>query len=124
MADHAIFKDFSREFLRKNDEFIDIALGHISLDIERYIKISAGTPVDTGRMKAAVTQSRIGIGRFRVVAPVEYSGVQEKGQRNGSQPFKNYTTPGTGAGWFQRSIDSVIKNRDHYIREAAMAVGL
>lgn len=119
----AVFTDKSADFLRKNDSFVDMVTGHMSLDIERFIKMDAGTPVDKGIMKGKVTQYRNKRGGFRVVSPVEYSEVQELGKRDGII-FKNYTTAGTSAGWFKRSIDAITKNRDSYVHEAARALGL
>lgn len=118
------FTDNRPAFLNKHNAMLDMAMGHMSLDIETFIKISAGTPVKTGNMKSQVRHFRATNGLFRVEADAGYSAVQEAGIRNGSGRFKHYTTAGTGPHWFQRSIDAIIKNRDTYIKEAAKAVGL
>lgn len=129
MANKAVFKSNRRVFTSKHDEFKDVLMGHIAQDIEVAIKTTAGTPVKDGVMKSMVRHFRANNGQFRVEANAEYSAVQEVGRRMSgpgapTAAFKNYTTPGTSAGWFGRAIMSVLKNKDNYVKEAARAVGL
>lgn len=123
------FTSRKHQFLKQNSAFIDILQGHMAMDIEVGIKSTAGTPVKTGDMKAEVRHFRSPTGGFRVESEKEYSAVQEKGMRMTgpgapTRKFTNYTTAGTGAGWFRRAIDAVWKNRDNYVEVARKAVGL
>lgn len=125
----ALFTDKTPQFFSKNDSFIDMLLGHMSMDVETAIKVTAGTPVKTGNMKSMVRHFRARNGTFRVEADAEYSAVQEAGvRRTGkgapTKKFERYSTPGTSAGWFMRAIDGVVRNKDNYIQEVTKALGL
>jgi hypothetical protein len=125
----SVFSSDRSEFMRKNDAFLDLLKGSMAMDIEVGIKMTAGTPVKTGDMKAETRHFRSETGGFRVETDKEYAAVQEAGQRltgpgAPTQPFENYTTPGTSAGWFQRAIDAVLDNQANYVTRAAEAVGL
>lgn len=120
----ATFISHRGEFESLNDKFVEMALALMAMDIEVYIKVTAGTPVKTGDMKAEVRHFRSDSGKYRVESPKEYSGVQEAGRRAGSRPFTNYTTPGTSGGWFKRAIETANRNKENTMREAAASVGL
>lgn len=116
-------------FLKTNEQLKDMVLGHISLDIDRYVKTAAGTPVKTGDMKAETRAFKNKSGQWRVESGKEYSAVQEAGRRMRgpgapTAPFKHYTTSGTGAGWFHRAIAAIVGNAPSYVDEAARALGL
>ncbi len=112
------------EFNRKNNDLREMVLGNMSIDIERAIKSTAGTPVDKGHMKASAQQVRQGTGGFRVEVNKEYAAVQELGIRSGAKPFQNYTTQGTSAGWFRRAIEATWSKREGYLKMAKVALGL
>lgn len=123
------FTSNSRDIIVKNEAFKNFIQAHIALDIETAIKLTAGTPVKTGGMKAEVRAVKNSKGGFRVEAGKSYSAVQEAGQRLSGKGaptarFSHYSTPGTSAGWFNRAIISVMRNRESYIQEAQRAVGL
>lgn len=119
------FTDKSKGFWRNNAALKDMVLGRMAADIERGIKMTAGTPVKTGDMKAETRHFRSPLtGGFRVEAAKEYSAVQEAGGKRGGARFQHYTTPGTSGGWFRRAINSVVSNKDSYIKEAARALNL
>lgn len=120
----ARFTSDRRDFLRKNGQFIDMIGAHMAQDIEIAVKTGGRTPVDSGDMKGEVRHFRLSRGKYRIESPKEYSEVQEKGIRRGARPFTNYTTPGTGKGWFQKGTDSIVRNRDSYVDEVARAVRL
>lgn len=125
----AIFTSSRDAFMRKSDSFKELVQSRMAMDIEVSIKTNAGTPVKTGGMKAEVRHYRNEKGGWRTEAGKEYSAVQEKGRRltgkgAPTKKFENYTTSGTGAGWFQRAINGVLRNRVNYITEARKAVGL
>jgi hypothetical protein len=123
------FKSDRVEFNRKHNAFKDNLMGNMALDIEVGIKTNGRTPVKTGDMKAETRHFRTESGGFRVETEKEYAAAQEAGQRltgpgAPTGPFQNYTTAGTGAGWFQDAIDNVWRNKDNYIEVAARAAGL
>jgi hypothetical protein len=144
MDSRAQFKSNRPEFRKINNSFIDMLLGHMAMDIERGLKMTAGMPVDKGQMKAATTHFRNSRGRFRVQINKNYAEAQEKGymtvkeQRvvtpdNGKTFFtlkpgiyrsKNYTTPGTGAGFFKRAVATVWSARTNYVNETRRALNL
>lgn len=113
--------------LRKNDQLKDMVLGHMAQDIEVDIKTGGITPVKTGDMKAEVRHYKDASGHYIVEAPKEYSEVQEAGIRKTgpgapTRRFNNYTTAGTGSGWFKHAIDTVTKHGNQYVKEAARAL--
>lgn len=122
----AQFKTNREAFNKRNDSFKDMVMGHMAQDIEVNIKMNAGTPVDSGDMKAEVRHFRSErTGMFRVESEKEYSAYQERGmRRDGTHVIRNHTTAGTGPGWFRRAIDMVWKNRLSYIDEARRALDL
>lgn len=110
-------------FFQKNNQLKDMTLAHMAMDIEISIKTDGRTPVKTGDLKAEVRHFKSRNDQYRVEADKDYAAAQEVGYANG-HVFRNYTTPGTGSGWFRLAIDKVVKNRDNYIMEAARALGL
>lgn len=125
----ATFRSNRASFLRNNDAFMDMVTGHMAIDIERSLKADSGMPVKTGRMKASTRSFRNSRGNHRVEINSEYAAVQEQGRRLSgkgapTKPFKNYSTSGTGAGFFRRAINSVVGRKSTYIEEAARALNL
>lgn len=125
----ARFKSKRASFLRNNEAFMDMVTGHMAIDIERTLKAGSGMPVKTGRMKASTRSFRNSRGNHRIEINSEYAAVQEKGRRltgvgAPTRSFKNYSTSGTGAGFFKRAIGSVIGRKSTYISEAAKALNL
>lgn len=120
------FVSTRQDFTRKHNAFMDILTGHMALDMEVILKTSAGMPVDTGAMKADTRHFKSEkTGKYRVEVDKAYAAFQERGQReDGSHEVRQYTTPGTSAGFFQRAIDIVTENRQSYVNEARSAVGL
>lgn len=119
------FTDKRPMFLHKNEAFKDMVKGRMAADIEVALKTSAGMPVKTGAMKSSTRHFRSPKGGFRVEIDKAYAAYQEAGVRaGGGHRVKNYTTPGTHSGFFMRAIDSVIKNKRAYVKEAARATGV
>jgi hypothetical protein len=119
----AVFVDKSAAFFRKNESMKNMVMAHMAMDIEISIKTDGITPVKTGDLKAEVRHFKSRNNQYRVEADKQYAAVQELGERQG-HTFKNYTTGGTGKGWFKHAIESVTRNRDNYISEAARALNL
>lgn len=111
-------------FLSKNEQLKDMALAHMAQDIEIRIKTGGRTPVKTGGMKADVRHSKSGNGKYKVQALKEYSAVQELGRRAGAAAFNRYTTSGTGGGWFKEAVDTVVRKKDNYVKQAARALNI
>lgn len=120
----SVFKSNQAAVLRKNEDMQNFVLGRMAMDVEVGIKVSAGTPVKTGAMKADTRHFKTASGKFRVEMGKEYSAVQEAGRRGGSAAFRHYTTPGTSAGFFKRAVDSVQRNAPKYFKEAKVALNL
>lgn len=120
-----IFKSNTGGFMRKNDAFIDMVQGHMAMDIEVNLKSRAGMPVKTGAMKSETRHFRSPNGGFRVEIDKSYAAYQEAGMRaDGSHRVKNYTTAGTGKGFFKKAIDMVVRNKDTYVQEARRALNI
>lgn len=125
----ARFKSNRGTFLRNNEAFMDMVTGHMALDLERNLKSTSGMPVKTGKMKASARHFRNSRGKFRVEVNTEYAAVQEVGKRMTgrgapTRRFQNYTTTGTGSGFFKRAINDVVGRKASYIEEAARALNL
>ena len=124
----AVFSNDRHVFDSKHAQFMDMLLAHVALDIETLIKIGS-IPVKTGALKASVRSFRAGDGAtpntYRVEVGKEYAAYQERGRReDGSHVVRNYTTPGTGAGWFLAAIQNELRNAPQIVNEVAKAVGL
>lgn len=123
-------------FFNKHEALMDMIKGHMAQDIEVAIKTTAGTPVSAtkamgnkrgggGHMKSETRHFKGADGGWRVEVDKAYAAYQERGARaDGTRRVKNYSTPGTSAGWFKRAIDGVVRNKDGYIMEARRAIGL
>lgn len=95
------------------------------MDIEVIIKTGGKTPVDTGFLKKGVRHFKSPNGGYRVESEMEYSAYQERGSAiDGTRAVKNYTTRGTGSGWFRDAIDKVIDKKEYYIGMARRAFNL
>ena len=119
------FKSTRAEFNRKHAAFKDMVMARMAMDVEVAIKTTAGTPVKTGGMKSEVRHFKTPAGAWRVEAGKAYSAYQERGARaDGSYRVRKYSTGGTSAGWFMRSINGMLKNRSQIIAQTRKAVGL
>lgn len=120
-----MFKSNRTEFNRKNDSLKEMVMGRMAMDVERALKLTSGMPVKTGAMKSGTRHFRSPKGGFRVEIDKEYAAYQEAGARSdGTHVVRNYTTGGTGKGFFRKAINSVIRNRENYIKESRRALGL
>ena len=117
------FKSTRSSFNSKNRQFKEIAMSRMAQDIEILIKTGSRTPVKSGELKAKVRHTRTQNG-YRVESNSEHSAVQELGSRRGARPFKNYTKPGSGKGWFKEAILKVEGKKDQYIKDASRSVKL
>lgn len=111
------------EFLSKHDQALDMATAHAAADVETLVKTSGKTPFKKGHLRGRTYHRRIGVKEHKTVVPVEYASVQEKGSRGGVA-FRNYTTPGTGSGFFAHAISQVTRRSTKYIKEALRATGV
>ena len=118
------FKSDRSRFLRKNAALVDMIAMHMGQDIEIQVKTGGRTPFNKGPLRDMTTHRKVAKGHVRAEVPVEYAAVQEKGQRRGAGRFVQYTTPGTGPGFFKRAIESVLARLNGYVEEAARAAGL
>lgn len=120
----ARFTSDRREFLRKNNQFVDMVGAHMAQDIEIALKTGGRTPVKTGDLKGEMRHEKIKRGHYRVESPKEYSAVQEQGYRRGARAFTHYSTAGTGKGFFKKAVNSIVRNANSYVDEIARAVRL
>lgn len=124
-------------FNSKNESFKDMVMGHMAMDIEAFLKLDSRMPVSNtkesgnkrgggGHMKAEARHFINPNGKgFRVEINKSYAAYQERGARaDGSHRVQHYSTPGTGAGFFKRSVDAIWKNRIGYLNEARKALNL
>lgn len=116
--------DNTPNILSKNEKVKDRSLAYAAQDIEVLIKTGGRTPKDKGALRGRTRHERVGNGRYRIVVPVVYAAYQERGMRfDGTHKVRNYTTPGTGKGWFNAAIHTTAKNFFNLIRQAAKAEG-
>lgn len=111
-------------FLSKSSDASNMALAHMAQDVEIGVKTGGKTPFKDGPLRDQTYHEQVRDKHFQVVVPVEYAEVQEKGRRGSSKAFRNYTTAGTGKGYFEEASDGVVKNADQYFEEAVAAHGL
>lgn len=113
-----------RAAIAKSAMATDMALAHMAQDIEIGIKTNGRTPFQKGALRGETYHEKKRVGKYEVIAPVEYAAVQEAGVRAGAAPFSNYTTAGTGKGWFREAVNKVVTHGDQYFKEAHRAVAL
>lgn len=119
----AIFKSNRSEFNRKHAAFIDMFLGRLAMAVEIALKTTSGMPVRYGNMKSQTRHFKNKVGNWRTEVDTSYAAAQETGMING-HPIKNYSTQGTSAGFFRRSIDTMNRQRDNIAQETKNATGL
>lgn len=119
----AHFRSDRSKFNSKNRDFKELVMARMAQDIEINIKTGGRTPLKTGELKSGVSHKRTQNG-YRVESNAEHSAVQELGRRRGAREFKNYTTSGTGKGWFKGAIEKVTRNQKTYINEAKRSARL
>lgn len=111
-------------FRAKSQDTNNMALAHMSQDIEIGVKTGGRTPFKKGPLRDQTYHEKVRDNHFQVVVPVEYAEVQEKGRRGNSKAFRNYTTAGTGKGFFEEASGGVVKNAEQYFEVAAAAHGI
>ncbi len=134
-----IFTPLRDAFNAKNDAFKDMMQAHMAMDIEVVLKTTAGMPVSNtkasgnrrgggGHMKAATRHFKTKMNQWRVEINKEYAAVQEAGVRltgkGAPAVMQNYSTPGTSHHFFARAIESVVKKKESYAKEASRALNL
>lgn len=137
----AKFTSNRSQFNAKNRDFKEMATAHMAQDIE--ILAKSNVPMKKGNLQSSIKHRRITNG-FRVEANSPYAAAQEVGRmtvhtsrvvtpdggksfftlKPGVYHFKNYTTPGTGKGWFKKAILRVESRKDNYIRQASRSAKL
>lgn len=118
------FDNKTKEFVARNAVAIDAAMAFMAQDIEIIIKTGGLTPFRKGKLRGDTYHEKKGIGKYRVNVPVEYAAVQEKGYRTGAAPFRNYTTAGTGKGFFKNAVDKTLQKRESYLKKAKEVAGI
>ena len=115
-------------FNSKNREFKELATQRMAADIERLIKTGGKIPRKDGELQSSISHEPLKTGSFttgyRVKADSDHAAVQELGKRRGAREFKNYTTPGTGKGWFKGAIITIESKKDQYIQQAKRSAKL
>lgn len=104
------FQDKTGEFVTKADQAVDLALGHMSADVERLAKMKV--PVRQGKLRASGRHFRYGVKAFRVEFNTAYARKME------FVKFQNYTTPGTGAHYLENAGKTVKGKAKNYLKEA------
>ena len=130
------FVDRRTEFIAKTAVFSDALMGLMATGIQARIITSGKVPflpkstkwAQRGALRQSIRSQKLAVGSYIVTAGVgspasAYAAAQEAGQTRG-HPIRNYSTPGTGAHWFEEAIDTVILNADQYIEAAKSAAGL
>lgn len=109
------------DFKHKYEDFVGTIMPRMAMDIDRTIKTSGKIPRKDNLLADSVKHSRVTSRQYIVTAgsdQVRYAAVQEAGIRRGTREFKNYTTAGTGKGWFKGAVEGVTGKLESYIEEA------
>lgn len=110
-------------FFSQSDAVIDLALGNMTIDIERIAK--QRVPVNKARLLQSGRGQRIGPKNFQVSFNTEYAAYQEAGQRSdGSRIVHNYSKPGTGRHFLRGAGETIGRNGLSYFRAAALRKGM
>ena len=129
-------KDNSAELKEKVAVFADALMGLMAAGIDSRMKTGGEVPflpkstkwAQRGALRSSIRHNKLAPGRYEVTvgqnSPAEaYAGVQEAGEARG-RTFKNYSTPGTGAHFFQHAVDATKEKAIEYIRAAQDAAGM
>lgn len=116
--------------------FVDALMGLMAAGVDAKMKTSGEVPflpkstkwAQRGALRASIRHNKLGTGSYVVTvgenSPAEtYAAAQEAGFTRG-HPIKNYSTPGTGAHFFQHAVDDVKERAPEYIKAAKEAAGL
>lgn len=119
--------DRSMFFVDKNAIFQDLFLGLLASNIEIQVKTKGKTPKKTGQLRRSVYSAKLGQNHYAVFSSADYALAQERGyeDRGGKRiVFKNYTTDGTGPGWFKSAVDDTRDRQNEFARIAAKHAGV
>jgi hypothetical protein len=122
------FIDKSTEFTSRIAVFADTMMALMAASIESQIKTSGRVPFKKGALRSSIKSSKVSVGKYQVTAgtgttAAAYAAAQEAGTTRG-HVMQNYTTPGTGAGWFQDGVDTVKQRTAEYAQTAQNAAGI
>ncbi len=117
------FTDHTKEFKSRVAAMADMMMGTMAAGIEIQIKTSGKTPFKHGALRASARHQKAAVGKYEVSMDKEYAAAQEVGTTRGYR-IQNYTTPGTGPGFFQAAVDTVKSRANQYARTAMAATGL
>lgn len=123
MKVHTQFTDHHREVLSRSTAMTDMMMGLMAAGIEIQLKTSGNTPFKHGGLRSHARHIKIRHAEYEVSDDQEYAAAQEAGTVRG-HPIRNYTTGGTGKGFFKRSIETVKARGEEYAFTAARAHGL
>lgn len=84
-------------------------------------KAEPRTPLKDYGLRPSVSKRVLAPDRAVISWNIEYAGAQEEGGRTDPRTgkyivFKNYTTPGTGAHFVEKSVNEVMNNIPYYLQ--------
>lgn len=130
------FNNKSTEFISRVAVFSDTMMGLMATAMETQMKTSGKVPFLTkstknaqrGALRQSIRSTKLAVGKYAVTAgtgspAAAYAAAQEAGTTRGF-PMRNYSTSGTGPGWFKDAIDTVKSRSSEYAVTASNASGL
>lgn len=125
------FVSHELEAITKINNAMDFIQQDTSATIVREIKTSGNTPlypvskrnIVRGYLRTNVRFYKSGLSQYKVEATAPYAAAQEAGITRG-HVMKHYSTPGTGAHWFQKAIDVAESRIAESIKKAKTSLGL
>ena len=122
------FDDNSKEVVSRIAVFSDTLMALMAANIEIQAKTGGRTPFLHGALRSSIRSQKVSVANYKVTAgtgssAAAYAAAQEAGTTRGF-PMRNYTTPGTGAGWFKGAISTVLERSVEYIETAKNTSGL
>lgn len=130
------FDDHTNEVSGKISNFADMLIGLMAADIDAKMKIKGEVPLlpkstkwaQRGALRASIRHQKLDRGKYVVSvgenSPASaYAAAQEAGETRG-HPIRHYSTPGTGAHFFQHAIDDTKSRTEEFIATAKRANGL
>lgn len=117
---------YSDRFIAKHTDVMEQALEKMGNDVLRIAKTRVprkdNTLTNSGKTeKKSALEMYVSFGNDGSAAG-DYAAVQERGKRNSSKQFTNYTSPGTGANFLKNAGEKVGAQTLNYLKQAAKKI--
>lgn len=114
-------KDNTKQFIAKNEQHMDMALGWMAADIEARSKMEV--PHDKGPLKASGHHRRLAPLKYQIYFNKEYAAYQHEGQRrDGTHKIRRHSKPDKKTHYLKDPAELIVGRAESYLRAAAKRI--